>query len=607
MAVTLVGEIVNSCDATTGFTNGNISGDDDFVEGTGAIGLKISAGTNDMVTTTLGASAPYDLSVGGTEEDYHIIMWFNTKTPINATTGLQIRVGDGTDTGDWNVMPVGFYKGGFITQAIGPGNRFDAVAGGTWTTGNNPAQLTAISEIGAQFTTTTSIMGSFNNCQIDQITIGLGARVDAGTTGTPNTFETVRVADEDTNYWGWWGSSNGAVVGKGKLFIGPATGSATSVFIDTAFAVIFADQRVDPDFYEINIDGVNTDVTWTLGTISAANSTPSRGRWNLTCDADANSFTATNCVLSGGGFFNLNDACSFIGTTFIDCFKLTSASAVFTDCTFLDGAENVGQAELVVNGLEEITNCRFDFSAGHAIEIDSIGTHDFDGNIFTGSFGGTPGSNLTSSSGSTTAMIYNNSGGLVTINVIGGGTTPSIRNGVGATTVVVNAVTVTVTALDATTSAAVSGARLSLEAASGGSLAGSLATTITTSGTTATATATAHGLTTGDKVVIRGANESELVGIFTVTVTGANTFTYTIVSIGGSPGTGTITTSAQILEGLTNASGVVTTSSFSFGTDQPVVGRIRRGTTSPLYKTSGIVGTITSAGFSATVSMIPDE
>jgi len=79
MAITLIGEIVNSCDAVTGFNVGNISGDDDFVEGTGAIGLKVAAGQSRMYTTSLGATAPYDFSVGGGEEDYLFVCWINTK------------------------------------------------------------------------------------------------------------------------------------------------------------------------------------------------------------------------------------------------------------------------------------------------------------------------------------------------------------------------------------------------------------------------------------------------------------------------------------------------------------------------------------------------
>jgi len=201
MAVILVGEIINSCDTTTGFSTGNISADDDFVEGTGAIGVKASATTVDMYTTSLGPTAPYDFSAAGSESGAHIIMWFNTKSPIDDFAGLRIYVGDGTNLGRWNVLGSGFYKGGFITRAVSPELDFDTATG--WSLTGNPAQLTAVSEVGGTFQTITSIKGVFNNVQLDQMTVGSGVRVDGGTLSTPNNFEVVRAADEDTNFWGW--------------------------------------------------------------------------------------------------------------------------------------------------------------------------------------------------------------------------------------------------------------------------------------------------------------------------------------------------------------------------------------------------------------------
>jgi hypothetical protein len=65
-------------------------------------------------------------------------------------------------------------------------------------------------------------------------------------------------------------------------------------------------------------------------------------------------------------------------------------------------------------------------------------------------------------------------------------------------------------------------------------------TSITRSSTTATVTATAHGFTTGDQVNIRGAVQTDYNGDFLVTVTDANTFTYTVSGSPTTPATGTI-------------------------------------------------------------------
>lgn len=73
------------------------------------------------------------------------------------------------------------------------------------------------------------------------------------------------------------------------------------------------------------------------------------------------------------------------------------------------------------------------------------------------------------------------------------------------------------------------------------------------------------------------------------------------------PATGTITSTAVILSDLTNASGVLQDTGFSFTSDQPVTGKIRKSTGSPLFITSAIVGTITTNGLDLTIQMIDDE
>lgn len=69
-----------------------------------------------------------------------------------------------------------------------------------------------------------------------------------------------------------------------------------------------------------------------------------------------------------------------------------------------------------------------------------------------------------------------------------------------------------------------------------------IATSITRSGTTATATTPAnHGLNVGDRVNVRGANQSEYNGTFVITaVPSATTFTYTVTGSPATPATGTI-------------------------------------------------------------------
>lgn len=72
-------------------------------------------------------------------------------------------------------------------------------------------------------------------------------------------------------------------------------------------------------------------------------------------------------------------------------------------------------------------------------------------------------------------------------------------------------------------------------------------TSLTSVGTTATATKNNHGFTTGQYVTISGAVQTEYNGTYAITVTGANTFTYTFAGSATTPATGTILARTSIV------------------------------------------------------------
>lgn len=87
--------------------------------------------------------------------------------------------------------------------------------------------------------------------------------------------------------------------------------------------------------------------------------------------------------------------------------------------------------------------------------------------------------------------------------------------------------------------------------------------TLTSVTTTATATTSIpHSLVTGDSVIIAGASPAAYNGTYTITVTGASTFTYTFAG-GTSPATGTITA----VGGRTTVPGVVYLDGYIFVQD----------------------------------------
>jgi len=174
------------------------------------------------------------------------------------------------------------------------------------------------------------------------------------------------------------------------------------------------------------------------------------------------------------------------------------------------------------------------------------------------------------------------------------------------TITILNTVTVKVTCFDAVTLAVIQNVRVLLTADTGGPLPFQASVTITSSGTTATVTHTAHGRKSGEKMLIKGANQPEYNGIQTITVTTVNAYTYTISGSPATPATGTITSTMIILDGLTDVNGVIQDTGFNFPGVQPVTGRARKSTSAPLYATAPLVGSITTAGATLSAFLVPD-
>ena len=131
--------------------------------------------------------------------------------------------------------------------------------------------------------------------------------------------------------------------------------------------------------------------------------------------------------------------------------------------------------------------------------------------------------------------------------------------------------------------------------------------TITRSGTTATVSHTSHGLSTNDKVEIEGASPNDYNGVKQITVVDANSYTYTVTDGITTPATGTITSTFLILEGLTDVNGEIT-GTYSYTADQPIIGKARKSSASPYYKTGPITGTVDKdSGASITVSLVLDQ
>jgi hypothetical protein len=385
----------------------------------------------------------------------------------------------------------------------------------------------------------------------------------------------------------------GIYYGAGKITIG-ATGQANvCTFTDSDQVLVWRNYRVSDTLYEINLLGASgnkTTMTLTGWVI--------RGQagktWNITCNTNAD-FKAYGCSLA-----NIRTAALSAGSVMEDCTIKTATlidanGAVITGCS-LTGALIKVDSTTEMAAVEN--NTFTSAGTGHAVEITVAGTYSFQDLSFSG---------YAASNGSTgnEAVYVNVASGSVTLNITGG-TTPSYRTAGATVTVVAGSVTAQLTVTN-TTGSAIASAQVMVAAASGGPFPHLASVTIANSGTTATVTHTSHGLSTNDKVLIKGASHYQNNGVFTVTVTGTNTYTYTLLSAPGSNPTGTITSTFVVLSGLTNGSGQISMSRV-FASNQPVSGWARKSSAAPYYKTGQISGTVDAgAGASLTALLIADE
>ena len=132
-----------------------------------------------------------------------------------------------------------------------------------------------------------------------------------------------------------------------------------------------------------------------------------------------------------------------ISATFRRCALVTQGGGTFTDCTFTN---TTAASSILATNPSVITACTFvSDGTSHAIELDTScagNSYSLSGHTFTGyaTTDGTTGNEV----------IYNNSGGAVTLNASGITGTISVQNSAGSTTSVVSSVPVSVTVVDVT-------------------------------------------------------------------------------------------------------------------------------------------------------------
>jgi len=376
-----------------------------------------------------------------------------------ASYGISSVLGDGTNT---NAYQVGGSDAAVFRHGSGSGVNYQCLVvdtsalptgkalRGTFASLNDAL----ITELGVNFFTSVKAVGGVENCWVDKVMYGNGGLTIIGTDTSAGFLNDLAVLDAARTSGGSYGACRdlgGEVYGvQVKLLLGDTgTGIDTlSVVSQTIKFENFAGIGVDK--LGILIQGNATGAQTIAFTDSTLFSPSGSGAFLTASDANIDSFDMTGCLIQN---FDQSITLSSDATnapnhdisnnTFSGCAQIDPGKTAFNNNAILSTTDATGGLLLDADGTANWSNLTFTSDGtGHAVYATATGTYDWNGMTDTG-YTGTRGSNLVAASGSTDAMFYNNSGGLITLNVTGGGQSPSVRNGAGATTQVNNNITVT--------------------------------------------------------------------------------------------------------------------------------------------------------------------
>lgn len=445
-----------------GGTMGVVSGTDNFIFGTGAIEAQ-SSKTTDGILWDFGSTQDFT--------DVTFYFWVNmiqaALLDLQANQGMTMRFCGPTIT-DFFEIDIGggdTYFGGFKMFVV------DASVAKTASdnTGGTPPAVNAVQFVGITVTTTANSPGSSANFFVDicwQLPAATPGILVAGrgVADAPWTLQDIIDAGDRTDLAKAWGMNerltNGTVAGNAPIRFG-SDDAVIDDFEDTNEVFGWESNFVVDGFYGFSgiAGSAQMDVTMGIKSGTGNAATGAQGfqivtggpRWFMDfTDTDIDTAGFYGCLFSGGEVLDLAVGGVDLATVvFVDCNKCHVSNANIVRASVVAANTADGVAFMDTDDLGDIVFSNFEFSDGHGIEILASGpaTQSDTGNTFSGSFGGTPGSNLVASSGSNDAMIYNNSAAAKTFNGADGATTPSFRNGASATSTYANNVTITFTPL----------------------------------------------------------------------------------------------------------------------------------------------------------------
>ena len=375
---------INTCeDASQWLGETPVDVTDFYKEGSQCVGFTVRGVGNNDVTI----SGNWNLS------GKHLRFWLMTvalkELDTEANGGVQVILGDGSNTGYYTVLGGDTYPGGWYNIVLDCDRTPDA--------GSQPT-LTSITTIGVRFKHTTNAKNA-QNTWIDMVHCcdGLYAYGDDG--GSSFDFDDILSADEDTTNGGWGviRKIGGIYYLTGKLVFGDSSGTNSCDFTDTNKIIVFENRRVDSGLYGIELVDNGTGTTqFQLGTKSgdrgvsgcviSTESTTQTPKWyfDAKTDTDVDNCKLYGCTFLDSSIFDLPLNASNVESlscTFEGCGVITPQTSKMEYCNFISAKSD---AMTISSTTLNVKYCNFINPTDNAIQITSTGTYQFYDMVFSG-------------------------------------------------------------------------------------------------------------------------------------------------------------------------------------------------------------------------------
>lgn len=409
---------LHACDSVTG-----AEGNKPVLEGEIKKEGDYSLGFTVTINKTSGVSfTSVDLTGKTSRIWYASITFPNMDTKANG--GLRFYATDGSsNTAYWLIAGSDTYFGGWINVVVDMDSTPDS----------GSFDKSDVEEIGLEIATL-STPKNLTNTWIDYARYGAGITATGGTAFTSGNYITLKdIAAEDKSN-GYGIVEENVITGEIALFgeVNIGNGATTTYHKEVRSAATFADVNVSSTLYKMLFQGSGCHASLDGFTVKGYNQT-------FTLDANdsgLNELTMAGCAVGNADAVYFKAGQSITNCVFDSCGQIDPATATFQNNTISGyaGAEGALLLPTVTTNLSDLSF--MSSGAGHAIYVSATGTRTLSGIVYSG-YG---------ADDTTDAEVYNNSGGLVTLDISGNGDSPTVRNGSGATTQVNATVNVTIAA-----------------------------------------------------------------------------------------------------------------------------------------------------------------